>query len=733
MTKARPSPAKPVRRQSVPRGKARMKGTGELKSLRRQLAEAEDALRAIREGDVDAVIVSGSKGERIFSLSETESLYRLMVETMSEAGLAVTSEGTILFANNCFSQMVKKPLEHITGRSLAQFVGRDSRRRLNLLLAKARRGPAEARIVLESKGSSIPVHVWANLLDRPDGATICLVGVDLSQLETSKEMIQHLQEQRQILAESEAALRKAQELAQIGSWTLELPKNRAYPSDEMLRILGVHQEEFDRAAPELLDRLIHPGDREHVRAIIRAGTAQWPQPPMEFRIVRPDGSLRMVWVEVGDLKRDSEGSPEILTGVIQDITERKAAEEILRRSAEDLEELVRQRTAEIRKKDDIIRRTQKIEALGTLAGGIAHDFNNVLSTIIVSTELALLDAGGSEPETGHLSLVLQAARRGQALVKQIISFSRQREQTRTLVQVSPVIMDTLKFLRSSLPSSITIREAVEESSDSIMGDASQITQILMNLCVNAAHAMREQGGVLKVVLKAVDIEPEMSAKHPELQPGPHVGLIVSDTGSGMSADVVERVFDPFFTTKPPSEGTGLGLSVVYGIVKSYGGGITVYSEPGQGSTFSVFLPRIMAPQKETHVQPEVVQGSGERVLLVEDDAIQLQGVSALLQRLGYAVTARADSAEALALIERDPLDFDLLITDQTMPKLMGSQLAERALKIRPGLPVILCTGFSEIVDGDGAALIGIREFVYKPFGIREISQSIRRALAAGAS
>jgi PAS domain S-box-containing protein len=733
MTKAPSSRAKPVRERIKPRAKPRPRKAGELESLRQRLAEAEDALRAIREGEVDAVIVSGSKGDRIFSLSESESLYRLMVETMSEAGLAVTPEGTILFANNCFARMVQSPLEKIAGRSLAQFVSRDSRRRLNSLLAKARRGPSEARIVLDPGSATIPVHIWANLLDRPDGATICLVGVDLSQLETSKEMIQHLQEQRQVLAESEAALKKAQELAHIGSWTWEIRNNRVHPSGETLRILGVGPEEFDRAVPEIVDRSIHPGDREQVRAVIRAGAALGPHPPIEFRIVRPDGTVRMVWGEVGELRRDSMGNPETMTGVIQDITDRKAAEEILRRSAEELEELVRQRTAEIKKRDDLIRRAQKIEALGTLAGGIAHDFNNVLSTIMVSAELALLEAGDSEPGTGHLSLVLQAARRGQELVKQIITFSRQKEQERKPLRVSPVVRDALKFLRSSLPTSIEIREDVEESSDSVMGDASQVSQILMNLCVNAAHAMRERGGVLKVALKAVDVEQAMSAKHPELQPGPHVSLIVSDTGSGMSADVVDRVFDPFFTTKPPGEGTGLGLSVVYGIVKSYGGGITVYSEPGQGSTFSVFLPRITAPSEEIRVRPEITCGSGERVLLVEDDAVQLRGVSALLERLGYTVTARADSAEALALFERDPLGFDLLITDQTMPKLTGSQLAEAALKMRPGLPVILCTGFSEVVDGDKAALIGIREFIFKPFGMREISQAIRQALSAGGS
>jgi PAS domain S-box-containing protein len=729
MTKASSSRAKPVRRRSVPRVKPRMKETGELESLRQRLAEAEDTLRAIREGEVDAVIVSGSKGERIFSLSESESIYRLMVETMSEAGLAVTPDGTILFANNCFAKMVQSSLEQIPGRSLAQFVSRDSRRRLSSLLAKARRGPTEARIVLESGGASVPVHAWANLLDRPDGATVCLVGVDLSQLETSKEMIQHLQEQRQVLAESEAALRKAQELAHIGSWTWEIRNKRVHPSEEMLRILGVGREEFDRAVPELVERLIHPGDREQVRTLVLAGAGPGPRPPTEFRIVRPDGSLRMVWGEVGELRRDSNGNPEILTGVIQDITDRKAAEEILRRSAEELEELVRQRTAEIKKRDDLLRRTQKIEALGTLAGGIAHDFNNVLSTIMVNAELALLEAGDKEPGKEHLALLLQAVRRGQELVKQIITFSRQKEQERTPLRVSPIIKDTMKFLRSSLPSSIEIREALEESSDSVMADPSQVSQIVMNLCVNAAYAMRERGGVLKVEMKAVDVEREMSAKHPELQPGPHVCLIVSDTGCGMTAEVVDRVFDPFFTTKPPGEGSGLGLSVVYGIVKSYGGWISVYSEPGLGSTFSVFLPRIQAPKEETLARSEVVRGSGERILLVEDDTVQLKGVTALLERLGYAVTARTDSAEALAFFKNDPLGFDLLITDQTMPKLTGSRLAEEVLKIRPGFPVILCTGFSEIVDGDKAALIGIRRFVYKPFGMREISEAIRYALA----
>ncbi|HMA53974.1 MAG TPA: ATP-binding protein, partial [Acidobacteriota bacterium] len=597
MTKASSARVKAVRRPIRRRAKPRPGEAGELVSLRRRLAEAEDALRAIREGEVDAVIVSGSKGERIFSLRESESIYRLMVETMSEAGLAVTPEGIILFANDCFARMVRKPLEQVAGKPLAQCVSLDSRRRLSSLLARARRGPTEARIVLETGGASIPVHVWANLLDRPDGAMICLVGVDLSQLETSKEMIQHLQEQRQVLAESEAALKKAQKLAHIGSWTWEIQKRRFQPSEEMERIFGMGREEFGRDATDLIDHVIHPGDRERVRAAIRASAKNGPGSPMEFRIVRPDGSHRTVWGEVGALGRDSEGNPEIMTGVIQDITERKAAEEVLRRSAEELEELVRQRTAEIEKRDDLIRRAQKIEALGTLAGGIAHDFNNVLSTIMINSELALLDAEDGGAGKGQLSLLLQAAQRGQELVKQIITFSRQKEQERTPLRISPIIKEALRFLRSSLPSSIEIRESLEESFDSALADPSQISQILTNLCVNAAYAMRERGGILKVELKALDIEREMSAEHPELQPGPYICLIVSDTGCGMTPDVADRVFDPFFTTKPPGEGSGLGLSVVYGIVKSYGGGIAVCSEPGQGSKFSVFMPRIKAPKE----------------------------------------------------------------------------------------------------------------------------------------
>jgi PAS domain S-box-containing protein len=375
-----------------------------------------------------------------------------------------------------------------------------------------------------------------------------------------------------------------------------------------------------------------------------------------------------------------------------------------------------------------MRQTQKAEALGTLAGGIAHDFNNVLSTIAVNSELALLELEEKARARSPLPLVLQAVLRGKELVKQIITFSRQREQERRPMKISPVLKETLKFLRSSLPQSIEIQEDIIADTDTVLADPSQIHQILINLCSNAAYAMREEGGRLGVHLAAKRVDAAMAALHPDLKPGPYLRLTVSDTGHGMSPEVMDRIFDPFFTTKAPGEGSGLGLSVVQGIVKSYGGAITVYSKVGHGSTFNVFLPRMEEELEAKKVQPEAIEGGTERILLVEDEEAQLESFRNALQKLGYRVTARISSAAALADFRRDPDAFDLVITDQAMPQMTGAKLVEEMLKVRPGLAIILCTGFSEVVNGEEARLLGVREFVMKPFSIAEIARAVRRAL-----
>ncbi len=378
------------------------------------------------------------------------------------------------------------------------------------------------------------------------------------------------------------------------------------------------------------------------------------------------------------------------------------------------------------------RQSQKMEALGVLAGGIAHDFNNLLAAIVVNSEMALLDADKPEGVKHYLPSVLEAAARGKGLVKQVLTFSRQGEQELKPTKLSPVVQEALKFLRASLPSTIEIRARLSAKDDVALADVTQIYQILLNLGNNAAHAMRERGGVLEVSLTSIDIDDRTAECHPDLKPGPCVKLTVSDTGTGIAPDVLPRIFDPFFTTKKAGEGTGMGLAVVHGIVKKCGGVITVGSEVGKGTTFNLFFPRLADDVKRGKPSSGPIPSGGERILLVDDEELQAQSVHDMLERLGYDVTFETDSVRALALLRSRPESFDLVITDQTMPHMSGVKLAEAAMEIRPGIPVILCTGFSDVVGEDSAKSLGIREFVMKPFTVREIAAVIRKALDARA-
>lgn len=378
-----------------------------------------------------------------------------------------------------------------------------------------------------------------------------------------------------------------------------------------------------------------------------------------------------------------------------------------------------------------LRQSQKMEAIGTLAGGIAHDFNNILTAIIGYTDLAQRKISGNDAALRDLERVHEASLRAKELVNRILTFSRQSELERIPVQVAAIVEEVLRLLRSSLPSTIEISQHVSDAAQEciILADPTQIHQVLMNLATNAAHAMREQGGMLSISVSEIVADATLISLYPDLRPGPCVRLTVSDTGHGMQESVRERIFDPYFTTKKVGEGTGMGLAVVQGIIKNYGGAISVYSEPGQGTTFHIFLPKFTGDVELEAATGIVASGGPERILFVDDEVILAELGKELLGTLGYAVTASLDSREALQLFLADPQAFDLVITDMTMPGLTGKELARELLAVRPDIPIILSTGFSEHINEQQAKVTGIRGYIMKPYATSSLNSMIRSVLA----
>lgn len=378
------------------------------------------------------------------------------------------------------------------------------------------------------------------------------------------------------------------------------------------------------------------------------------------------------------------------------------------------------------------RQAQKMEALGTLAGGIAHDFNNILTPIMGFAELALHNLPPDSPSAGDLKQVVKAAGRARDLVRQILTFGRRGEQENRPLKPDLIAKEALKLLRATLPSTIEIRQDIPEDCGAVLADPAQFHQVLMNLCTNAFYAMREKGGVLAVRLEKITLtDQDIRLKGMTLTPGHYLKIEVSDTGCGMERKVLERIFEPYFTTKPLNEGTGLGLAVVHGIVHQYGGHISVYSEPDQGTTFHVYLPLIEteASAAEAAVDAHLPLARGrERLLVVDDEAVISNMLRNMLEYLGYQVTALTDPAAAARLLAERPGDFDLLITDMTMPHLTGLDLAKQALAAEPLLRVILCTGFSELINQEKSQALGIHAFVMKPVTLQSLARTVDKVL-----
>jgi PAS domain S-box-containing protein len=378
--------------------------------------------------------------------------------------------------------------------------------------------------------------------------------------------------------------------------------------------------------------------------------------------------------------------------------------------------------------EEHIRRSQKIEAIGTLAGGIAHDFNNLLGVMLGYADIAKDDTPPGSELAEDLDRILTAGYRARDLVHQILAFSRQTQTERIALQPQPIIKEAIKLLRAALPTSIAIRDTIDPDCGTIDADPTQLHQIVMNLCTNAFHAMEATGGVLNVELApAVDV-PEELAREPENQGKNFIRLTVSDTGPGIGPDIIDKIIDPFFTTKDPGKGTGMGLAIIYGIVHDYGGTVSVESRLGQGTTVHVYIPLGHRPQVTAETQQPDIAGGEGHILFVDDEELLVQMGRTMLQRLGYTVTVRSSSIDALETFQNQPERFDLVLTDQTMPGMTGVDLSRRMLQIRPDIPIILCTGFSNLVDEETAKTLGIKEFAMKPLTRHALADLVTKAL-----
>ena len=372
---------------------------------------------------------------------------------------------------------------------------------------------------------------------------------------------------------------------------------------------------------------------------------------------------------------------------------------------------------------------QKMEAIGNLAGGIAHDFNNILSLIIGYTELARDEVSEGSQAWKDLKEVYQAGKRARDLVKHILAFSRQNEQEQKPTHIQPIVKQALKLLRPLLPANIEIRRHIT-ATGMVLADSTQIEQVIINLCTNASQAMRERGGVLELRLEEMVLEGGLSRRL-DLPPGTYLALTVHDTGHGIHGAIIDRIFEPYFTTKETGEGTGIGLAVVHGIVKKHGGAITVDSKPDKGATFQVLLPK--CEDAEVREEPKEVappSGGMERILFVDDEPGIVNMGKRMLEGMNYEVVAITSSIKALEVFRKQQENFGMVITDMTMPKMTGDRLATELLSIRPGIPIILCTGFNERITQEKAKEMGIRKFVMKPLVMAELAEAVREVLDA---
>ncbi len=508
------------------------------------------------------------------------------------------------------------------------------------------------------------------------------------------------------LQESEERWSFALEGAGDGVWDWDIPSDQIYFSPRWKQILGYNNSEIGTSPKEWRSR-VHPEDRSEAEHIVSSFKVQ-SNVQSRIRLQCKDGSYKWLFVRGKVIDRSSEGKPLRVIGTCADISLIKQLEE-------------QQIAYEAR-----LQQTYKMEAIGTLAGGIAHDFNNILGSILGYSELAKRHIDPETKQYQHINQVLLAGNRAKALVQQILAFSRQSEKKHELLDLIPIIKETVTMLRPSLPATISINLNLPDKISPISGDFTELNQILMNLCTNAFHAMEKNGGSLTIELQECYLKDQQCQKI-NITPGRYLFLSVSDTGVGIPDKIKNRIFDPYFTTKDQGKGSGMGLSIVHGIMRNYGGSVTCSSEVGVGTRFHLYFPvanHIMIDKKpDNNIEKSL---SGSETILFIDDEIQLGTLAKeMLEDYGYSVTIMNDSIQAYETFKLNPESFDIIITDQTMPQLTGVQLAKKVNSIRPDIPIILCTGYSSIVTEQDAIKAGVNRYLLKPFTAEKIALEIR--------
>ncbi len=506
-----------------------------------------------------------------------------------------------------------------------------------------------------------------------------------------------LKQAEQELKQNEFFLLKAQELGKIGHFNYDPLTNHVAGSPELFRIFDVDPDLplFDSFA-----QTVHPEDGHLIFPFIDRAVKEGISYDVEFRICHQDGIILHVNAKG---ERNSTLTGNRVLGIVQDITEKKQLE--------------------IR-----LQQAQKMESIGNLAGGIAHDFNNLLFPIIGMSEMLLDDLPEDSLEYENANEIFHAGKRAGELVKQILAFSRQSEHLMKPVRIQNILKEVLKLSRSTIPTNIKIHHNIQQNCRLVIADPTQVHQVAMNLITNAFHAVEEKNGLIDIELKEITLK-NNDLPESALQPGQYVKLSVSDNGIGIEKSLINNIFEPYFTTKKKGKGTGLGLAVVYGIVKEHNGDVKVCSEPAKGTTFNVYLPlMIKAVEIAATNKGAGLETGTERILLVDDEESVAMLERQMLERLGYKVTAQTSSIDALNAFKANPEAYDLVISDMTMPEITGDQLAEKMLSIKPGIPIIICTGFSEKINKEQTEIIGMKGLLMKPVVKSDLAQMVRRVL-----